>query len=168
MRIGLISDTHIPQVADQLPEEVFKAFSSIDLILHAGDIYETSVLDSLEKIVPVLAARGDDDYAETAQDKRVKYRQMLQLEGITVWLIHENPFTSIATASSPVWWGDRTKPDLVVFGHDHRTCTETREGILMINPGSPTFLHYKKGLGTPGILDIRTDQLKAEIIDLRI
>ena len=166
MRIGLISDTHIPQAASKLPEEVFKTFSSIDLILHAGDIYETSVLDSLEKTAPVLAARGDDDYAETARDKRVKYRQIFQLDGKTIWLIHENPFTSIATASSPDWWGDGIKPDVVVFGHEHRTYEETRDGILLINPGSPTFLNYKKGLGTVGILEITHDRIDYQVINL--
>ena len=166
MRIGLISDTHIPQAAEKLPDEVFKTFSSVDLILHAGDIYETPVLDVLEKTAPVLAARGDDDYADTARDKRVKYRQILQLEGKTVWLIHENPFNSIATASSPDWWGDGKKPDVVVFGHDHRVSNQTREGILMINPGSPTFLNYKKGLGTLGILEITVDKIDYQIINL--
>ncbi|MFC1947348.1 metallophosphoesterase family protein [Chloroflexota bacterium] len=166
MRIGLISDTHIPQVAEQLPVEVFKVFSSVDLILHAGDIYETSVLDDLEKIAPVFAARGDDDYAETVRDKRVKDRQILQLEGKTIWLIHENPFTSIATVSSPAWWGDGAKPDVVVFGHEHRVHNENREGILMINPGSPTFLHYKKGLGTLGILEITPEKIDYQTINL--
>ena len=166
MRIGLISDTHIPQAAGKLPEEVFKVFSSIDLILHAGDIYTRSALDDLEKISPVLAARGDDDYADTSRDKRVKYRQILQLEGKTIWLIHENPFNSIATASSPTWWGDGTKPDVVVFGHDHKVYEGTRDGILMINPGSPTFLNYKKGPGTLGILEITSNQIDYQIIDL--
>ena len=62
MRIGLISDTHIPDVARAIPRNVSRAFSGVDLILHAGDIQLASVLDELERIAPVLAARGDDDY----------------------------------------------------------------------------------------------------------
>ncbi len=56
MRIGLLSDTHIPEVAGALPYQIAKAFKGADLILHAGDIYTTSVLDNLEHIAPVLAA----------------------------------------------------------------------------------------------------------------
>ena len=174
MRIGLISDTHIPQAADQLPDEVFKAFSSVDLILHAGDIYQKSVLDELENLAPVLAAEGDDDYPDTIRDKRVKEKHVLQVEGKTIWLIHENPFNSYAMISQPKSWesytrhkrGEIPKPDVIVFGHEHRTHTETVDDILMISPGSPTFLHYKKGLGTVGILDISNDQIAYQIINL--
>jgi putative phosphoesterase len=174
MRIGLISDTHIPQAASKLPEVVFKVFTSVDLILHAGDIYNKSVLDDLEDLAPVLAAEGDDDYPDTIRDKRVKEKHVLQVEGKTIWLIHENPFSSFTMISQPQsWenytmqkWSKITKPDVIVFGHEHRTHTETVDDILMISPGSPTFLHYKKGLGTLGILDISPDKIDYQIINL--
>lgn len=174
MRIGLISDTHIPQAAEKLPEEVFKTFSSVDLILHAGDIYQKSVLDDLEDLAPVFAAEGDDDYPDTIRDKRVKEKHVLQVEGKTIWLIHENPFNSYAMITQPKSWesytrqkrGEISKPDVIVFGHEHKTHTETVDGILMISPGSPTFLHYKKGLGTLGILDISPDKIDYQIINL--
>jgi putative phosphoesterase len=62
MRIGLLSDTHIPDVAEKLPDELMEVFQGVDLILHAGDLYTPSVLDDLERIAPVLAALGDDDH----------------------------------------------------------------------------------------------------------
>lgn len=175
MRIGLISDTHIPLVAEKLPDEVFKAFSQVNLILHAGDIYQKSVLDDLEKLAPVLAAQGDDDYPDIIRDKRVKEKHVLQVEGRTIWLVHENPFDSYAMMSQPEkWesystqnWGNMTKPDVIVFGHEHKTHHETTDGILMVNPGSPTFLNYEKGLGTLGILEVDTDKLEFQIIDLQ-
>ena len=37
----------VPAAAKRLPIEVMKAFSGVDLILHAGDIYSLSVLDDL-------------------------------------------------------------------------------------------------------------------------
>ncbi len=54
MKIGLISDTHSPQVGLYPPEEVERAFAGVDLILHAGDIYSVECLDWLERIAPVL------------------------------------------------------------------------------------------------------------------
>jgi len=73
MRIGLLSDTHIPEVTRVLPHEVTQAFHDVDLILHAGDIYDPTVLDELERIAPILASEGDDDYwRETKDDRRVK------------------------------------------------------------------------------------------------
>jgi len=62
IRIGLVSDTHIPKSTHVLPPQVKEAFKDVDLIFHAGDIYVVSVLDELEHLAPVLAAEGDDDY----------------------------------------------------------------------------------------------------------
>ena len=61
MRIGLLSDTHIPETEKKLPPELIEAFQGVDLILHAGDIYVPSVLDDLQRIAPVLDARGGAD-----------------------------------------------------------------------------------------------------------
>ena len=44
MRIGLITDTHIPDIASKMPDEVAEAFDKVDLIFHAGDIYDLSLI----------------------------------------------------------------------------------------------------------------------------
>ena len=168
MRIGLLSDTHIPEAATELPPEVMEAFQGVDLILHAGDIYSVSVLDDLEKIAPVLAARGDDDYGAAVTDKRVKEKHVLKIEGRTLWLIHGRP---LALYISAAWWRNRGPaeeelPDIVVFGHEHRTVLEQTYDILFVSPGSPTFLNYRRGLGTIGILDLDSGKPDARIIQL--
>ena len=169
MRVGLLSDTHIPQVAKELPPELMEAFRGVDLILHAGDIYVPSVLDNLERIAPVLAARGDDDYADTLIDERVKEKHILELEGQTLWLIHERPDSAMSPYRLSSWWqsrlspGQDKSPDIVVFGHEHRTVVQHVDGILFVNPGSPTFLNYCRGLGTIGILDINSGEADVRI-----
>ena len=45
MKVGVISDTHIPTIAPSLPPAVYEIFKGVDLILHAGDIVELSVLE---------------------------------------------------------------------------------------------------------------------------
>ena len=63
MRIGLLSDTHLPNERRTLWDEVRTAFQGVDLILHAGDIVHPMVLDWLQEIAPVLAAQGNNDFA---------------------------------------------------------------------------------------------------------
>ena len=63
MLIGLISDTHIPDRAKEIPEKVFEAFSEVDLIMHAGDLTSPKVIDDLEQIAPVMAIQGNMDRA---------------------------------------------------------------------------------------------------------
>ncbi len=72
MRIGLITDTHIPDAAGELPARIAEIFDGVDLILHAGDVYQSSVLDELERIAPVLVALGDDDSVGLFRDRRVE------------------------------------------------------------------------------------------------
>jgi len=172
MRIGLLSDTHIPVPVKELPvAELTKAFQGVDLILHCGDIYSVSVLNDLERIAPVLAARGDDDYGEIARDARVQEKHILKLGEQIVWLVHQRPYVPIMSHD---WWQNRTnpeqdefgKPDIIIFGHEHRTVKETINGVLFINPGSPTFLHYQHGLGTYGILDNGSGTTDVRIMQL--
>jgi predicted phosphodiesterase len=57
--IGVISDTH-----GRLPSGLSNAFKDVDLIIHAGDIGEETVLDKLSKIAPVAAVRGNMDFGK--------------------------------------------------------------------------------------------------------
>jgi putative phosphoesterase len=168
MRIGLISDTHIPEVEDELPPQVIQVFQGVDLILHAGDIYATSVLDDLERLAPVLAALGDDDYARG--DKRVKEKHILKLEGQTLWLVHMGPLYFSAgqwLSRGPSEPEKDSKPDIIVFGHEHRPLVQHSNGILYVNSGSPTLLNYRRGLGTIGMLDINSGKADVRIIQLQ-
>lgn len=169
MRIGLLADSHIPVAAGALPPEVTEAFRGVDLILHAGDIFIPSVLDELQRIAPVLAAGGDDDYGDTLADERVKHKHILKLHGLRLWLMHERPYSymSVSQQGSHSAGQDRhDAPDIIVFGHEHRTVVEHDGDILLVNPGSPTFLNYRRGLGTAAILDIDSGEAQVRILQL--
>jgi hypothetical protein len=165
----LLSDTHIPEAEKALPGEVMEAFRGVDLILHAGDIYIPSVLDELQQIAPVLAARGDDDYGAIEKDGRVKERHVITLDGQILWLIHERPYPYMfpsLQAKNSADKPDPDAPDVVVFGHAHSTFVGNSGGVLFVNPGSPTFLRYRRGLGTVGILSFDSGQAEAQILQL--
>jgi putative phosphoesterase len=165
MLIGLISDTHIPDHAKALPDQLKEALLGVDLILHGGDIYSVSVLDELEQIAPVLAAEGDDDFSITAKDRRVKYKHILDIDGINIWLIHQKP-ESLPDITKEVPRLNES-PDVIVFGHTHSAIVEKQQDILLVNPGSPTFPHYRLELGTVGLLTIDSGKVEAKIIQLQ-
>ncbi len=170
MIIGLLSDTHIPDHAKELPAQLKEVFHGVDLILHAGDIYTLSVLDELECIAPVLASSGDDDFFSVTTDKRVKEEHFLTIEGITIWLKHitwwqpneANGYPYYSAAHQP-----EKIPDIIVFGHTHEASLEEQKGVILINPGSPTFPHYRRELGTVGLLTIKSGKAEAQIIQLK-
>ena len=89
MKIGLISDTHIPEARDSLWPHVYELFDGVDYILHAGDIYDIHVIDELHKIAPTYAARGNGDdgsggRAKLPDDDRLQDSWLLDLNGFKV------------------------------------------------------------------------------------
>ena len=177
-RIGLISDTHIPESMPELPREVLEVFKGVDMILHAGDMHAIRVLDWLEKIAPVLAARGNGDgpgfqstdKGSTAQDSRIKHAQVIECDGLKIGVVHDFPFPEEADYLSIDAFLDRDfggHVDIVVCGHTHLAKISEYKGILIINPGSPTLPNnYSSRLGNVGILEIEDGKARAEILQL--
>ena len=164
MRIGLISDTHIPDVAKAIPQQVIEVFHGMDLILHAGDIYDVSVLDELQGIAPVLAARGDDDYV--IRDERVQATQNLTVEGLTIYVVPSSQYQARGLIEHPGGYNLEKAPDIVVSGHTHRDIVQTMGEALLVNPGSATFPYYQLRLGTVALVDINAGKAEAHIVQL--
>jgi len=164
MKIGVISDTHVPDVAEAVPSEVIEIFRGVDLILHAGDIYIASVLDELQEIAPVLAARGDDDFP--LDDERVQEIQRFKLEGLDFYMIHSSEFWARDVIKCPEKHDLEKAPDVVIFGHTHRYIIQNVNDSLLINPGSPTFPRYQYRLGTVCLLEVVNGKADAQIVKL--
>ena len=156
MRIGLLSDTHIPE-APVLWPEVFEAFRGVDLILHAGDIMVARALDELERVAPVLAAQGNHD-PHLADDPRVQPLHMLNLEGQLVALLHTfEPLDRGIEVLARFYLGG-VVPDVVVYGDSHVEHVDTLDGTLVVNPGSPTLpRNQSPRLGYVGFLTLEPD-----------
>ncbi len=168
MLIGLIADTHIPRDAKTLPPQVKDAFRGVDLILHAGDIYVPNVLDELEKIAPVLAARGNGDLV-FQKDWRVKNSHVLDIDRFRLGLTHVVIYPEL-----PLYPLDRTmerafggRVDIAVFGDTHVALAEWYHDILLVNPGSPTVPDGFFRLGTVGLLEIEPGRVKPSIVQLK-
>lgn len=178
MRIGLISDTHLPQMGPVPPAEVAFAFAGVDLILHAGDIHTVECLDWLERIAPVLAVeKGPHPILD---DPRVEERRIFVLEGHTIGMVHDfaAPFlTEVLPGTLAKYPAGRALADdlelvfrarinIVVFGDSHHAVAETRDDILFVNPGSPTLPRQVRRLGSVAIMELTSGNKRAEIIEL--
>ncbi|HHZ63262.1 MAG TPA: YfcE family phosphodiesterase, partial [Dehalococcoidia bacterium] len=56
--------------------------------------------------------------------------------------------------------------DIVVFGHTHYAVIEEYQGILMLNPGSPSLPRQLRRLGQVAVLELEADHKSAEILEL--
>jgi len=132
--IGLISDTHIPSRASSLPQKVFTVFENVDYIIHAGDLVELSVIDTLEQIAPVLAVPGNLDAPEIKNV--LPALNSLKILDRKIGVIH-NP--NILYGMDQMRELTKTNGfDVLVYGHTHNANIKWEENRLYINPGSPT------------------------------
>lgn len=175
MRIGLISDTHIPTAARELWPQVYDAFREVDLIMHAGDLMVPEVIDWLEEVAPVVAVWGNGDFGGWQRtvppdDQRLSEAKVLSLDGLRIGLVHdlqlpEHPPLRTLEGQMSHYFGGAV--DVIVRGSTHAAEITTVKGVLIVNPGSPTFPnHQSTRLGTIGFLDIEDGRVEASIVQL--
>lgn len=176
LRVGLISDTHIPEARHELWDEVFHALDGVDLVLHGGDLHELSVLHALAELAPVYAARGNGEDGSggrpvTPDDPRLRESWLLELGGVRVGLTHDLPVPEVPPHLTVARWFERrfgtTEVDVCVFGHTHVETIEVVGGALCVNPGSPTYpRNLNTQLGTLGLMEIEAGVVRARVLQL--
>ncbi len=158
MKIGVLSDTHIPQMAKKISEKVIELFSDVDLILHAGDIVDKTVIEELESIAKVEVVKGNMD----EPDNPYPLKKVLNVEEVKIGLIHGY--------GSPFGLRDRIRKefyelDVIVYGHSHKSYNKIENGILFFNPGTPTDKIFALH-NSVGILEINGSNAEGQIIKL--
>ncbi len=148
MLIGCVSDTHIYQ--RPLPERILEALRGVDLILHAGDILEPAVLESLSTVARTMAVAGNMDHGELKQALPAKLT--VEAEGKRIGLVHGSGGPEgITQRVRREFEGELV--DAIVFGHTHEPYNRAEHGIYFFNPGSPTDKIFAR-INSVGILEV--------------
>ncbi|MBC7112301.1 metallophosphoesterase [Methanothermobacter wolfeii] len=158
MLIGVISDTHIPDRAEEIPEMVFRVFSEVELILHAGDLTSMEVVHELETLAPVECVQGNmDRYHHT----EIPRSRVLEIESLRIGLNHGEVYPRGDTQQLR-YIGLELDADVLITGHTHQPFITELRDILLLNPGSPTVPR----LTDPSVMLLRVedDKLDAEIV----
>jgi len=137
VKIGVLSDSHIPFRGKTLPKLIWEVFSDVDLIFHAGDIMEESVLIDLEAIAPVESVKGNMDLADVYSKFKLPKKKVINVGNKNIGLLHGDG-SSGTTLQRARKAFDQEEVDCVVFGHSHQPFNEVIDGVLMFNPGSCT------------------------------
>lgn len=158
--VAVLADCHIHAGGPQFPAELFPRLQGADLIVTLGDMGESSGLDQLEQIAPVLGVRGHDD----ADDIRTRRSELLLSgDGYRIGCVFDAKAVGLASACDPFAEADAAAEvcrrlfggpvDILLHGSTHRA-EEARLGTKgsALNPGSavlpaegakPTFLRLK-------------------------
>jgi putative phosphoesterase len=135
MRLLVLSDTHVPKRARDLPPAVWAAVDQSDAVLHAGDWVEPALLDALEaRARRVIGVHGNNDGAELR--RRLPEVARVELGGVRFAVVHETGPAAGRAVRCAARYRD---VDVLVFGHSHIPWDSVAPGGLrMLNPGSPT------------------------------
>jgi uncharacterized protein len=151
MNIGVISDTH-----GLLRPEVLSTLSGVDRILHLGDVGNPAILESLAKIAPVHAVRGNID--RRGPCARLAETDVLIFEDHYIYLLHDIGCLRLDPVAA--------KFSVVLYGHSHRPLIERRKTVLYFNPGSCGPRRFELPI-TIGRLILKRYKLpEAEIVNL--
>lgn len=160
MKILVLSDTHIPRTAHDLPQEIYDAIEGVDMILHAGDFVEKEVFDKLSSLRPTTAVYGNMDNSDL--HRILKQKEVIEVGKIKIGLIHG--YGASAEIMDKVK-GEFKNVDAIVYGHSHTPVNTTKDGILFFNPGSPTDKIFAKE-NSYGILEISDKKIEGKIITI--
>ena len=147
MILGIISDIH-----GQLPESVHEAFRHCGAIINAGDTCSESVMRELESIAPTVSVYGNCDrhydYGKTVHDvARPSFM------GVRFYVVHK---PEDIPAELPA--GTR----VVISGHTHVPLRKDENGVLFLNPGSPT---DPRDGSRPSVMTVEVDE--REVYDVQ-
>jgi putative phosphoesterase len=148
--IGVISDTH-----GLVRPEALEVLKEVDLIVHAGDIGHQQVLESLRKVAPVVAVRGNVDKAEYALD--LPRFEVLEVAKTCIYVLHDLNDLDL----DPVAGGFSA----IISGHSHQPSIQWQQGVLLLNPGSAGPRRFKLPVSM-ALIRVHDRTLEPLLIDL--
>jgi putative phosphoesterase len=134
-RLTIISDTHVPRRARDLPAEVWEAIQAADVVVHAGDWVDVALLDEMERrSAQLVGVFGNNDGPSLRS--RLPEVAHSTIEGVRLAVVHE---TGPKQGREERCAEQFPETDVLVFGHSHIPWdTTTDTALRLLNPGSPT------------------------------
>jgi putative phosphoesterase len=134
VRAVILSDTHVPRRARDLPSALWAAIDASDVVLHAGDWVAASLVSAVASRARLVGVYGNNDGADVRALLPLVAR--VELGGVRVAVVHETGPAAGRERRMAAAYGDT---DLLVFGHSHIPWDTTAPGgPRLLNPGSPT------------------------------
>jgi hypothetical protein len=160
VEIAIISDTHLPRGARALPAECVHRLRAADLIVHAGDFGEMSVVEHLRALGPLVGVHGNVDDADVRAALPVA--ALVNAGERRIAVIHDAGRRGGRLDRMRARFPDA---DAVIFGHSHTPLHERGpDGFQIFNPGSPTDKRRQPRY-TMGVCHAGAD-LEFELIDV--
>lgn len=132
-RVALVSDTH-----GRIDDVFDKYLKECDLILHAGDYGDWSVIDKLSSFAPVKLVSGNIDSPFYRNQAPLVLR--FNIEELSFLMMHIGGYPGKYSKNAKMELAVQ-KPDVFVCGHSHilRIIYDNKLEMLTLNPGAMGF-----------------------------
>jgi len=147
---GIVSDTH-----GLVRPGLIKTFANVDLILHAGDVGTEDAMDTLKKIAPVAAVRGNMDGGVFGRS--LPQAELLEIGGISIYMLHDLWHLDLDPKAAGC--------KLVIHGHTHQPSMKEDNEVLYLNPGSAGPVRYDYPISA-ALLTIAGSEYKVKMVEL--
>ncbi len=135
--ITVISDSHIPGRADEIPEKFWEKIEASEITVHAGDYATEEVFNAVrEYSKKAYCVKGNCDFFEADE---LKESETFEHKGLKFGVYHG---TGISPRGHKPTLEKIAEKDLeveiLIHGHTHHEEIEKTDKALLINPGSCT------------------------------
>jgi putative phosphoesterase len=141
-----------------MPPGAWPYLESADHILHAGDVCDPALLDELRALAPVTVVAGNCDGFGVREWGAADSAEV-ELGGVRIGMVHDGGPRERRRARMLKLF---PRARVVVFGHSHIPWNEDAEGLLLFNPGSPTWKR-RAPFTSMGLLWIEDGSVEGEI-----
>ncbi|MFD2923849.1 metallophosphoesterase family protein [Halobacillus naozhouensis] len=160
MRVIVVSDTHMPKKAKELPKRLLEELHTADLIVHAGDWQSTHIYKQLSSYTRIMGVYGNVDDHEVRE--MVPRRIVTEWEGYKIGIVHGHGDKK-TTETRVIEEFEGEELDLVIFGHSHLPLLKFVKKTMLFNPGSATdkrrLPYYSFGVITIDDHGLRADHI---------
>jgi putative phosphoesterase len=155
--VGALSDTHLIEPHKWFREKAQRCFADADMIFHAGDLTNLSVLDVFAGKT-VHAVHGNMCGPKTCES--LPTSKVIDVGNFKIALIHgvgymHNTEERLFDVFGPI--------DCIVYGHTHKPVCHRYGPTLMINPGSFTATGTYGSSGTYAIIKVDHNSIEGKI-----
>jgi putative phosphoesterase len=130
--------------------------AGVDHILHAGDVGNPDILETLSEIAPVTAIRGNIDRHGPCAN--LPATEAIEFAGCLIYMLHAIDDLDIQPQAAGF--------GVVLYGHSHQPSIQHRQGVLYLNPGSCGPRRFNLPI-TFALLRIEAGNPTAEIVPLQ-
>ncbi len=161
--IAVLSDSHIPARAEEIPAGFLEVVKDAELAVHCGDFETPEIKQELEQYNDLVAVKGNCDRFDLPNS------ETFERGGVSFGVYHGTGIRPRGHRPTLVETARKLGVEVLLTGHTHQQEAYRSEGRIVLNPGSCTGVGGGTASpGNPEMLKIETgEKLSVELLTLQ-